>query len=69
MYLNKLFINNLKITIMKKLFIILSFGLFIFQSNAQLRVNTDGSLSTGYNGYGDLNMGSSGYTSNGTVWG
>ena len=54
---------------MKKLFIILSFGLFIFQSNAQLRVNTDGSLSTGYNGYGDLNMGSSGYTSNGTVWG
>ncbi len=54
---------------MKKLFIILSVGLFIFQSNAQLRVNTDGSLSTGYTGYGDLNMGSNGYTSNGTVWG
>ncbi|MEI6755289.1 MAG: tail fiber domain-containing protein, partial [Paludibacter sp.] len=37
--------------------------------NAQLKVNPDGSLSTGYTGYGDLNMGSSGYTSNGTIWG
>jgi len=38
-------------------------------TTAQLKVNTDGSLSTGYTGYGDLNIGSSGYTSNGTVWG
>ncbi len=39
-------------------------------SNAQLKVNTDGSLSTGYTGYADLNMGYSGNTGgDGTIWG
>lgn len=52
---------------MKKLIIILSFGLFIFQSNAQLKVNTNGSLSFGYTGYSNIWMGSQPY--NGQNWG
>lgn len=52
----------------KNIFLILVL-IFAINANAQLKVNADGSLSTGYTGYGDLNMGSNGYTSNGTVWG
>ena len=51
---------------------LLSVSLFVFTfsvATAQFKVNTDGSLSSGYTGYGNLNLGSNGYVGGGTVWG
>lgn len=52
----------------KNIFLTL-FLIFTLHTFGQLKVNADGSQSAGYTGYGNLNMGSSGYTSNGTIWG
>ena len=60
-----------KLKIMKSTKFIFT-ALFIFATlyiNAQLKVVSNGSISSGYNGYANLNMGSGLSDSNGTIWG